>query len=50
LAEGERRAAANNAIVDYERERSISKTMVAKIQTALEAQGIKFTNGKRPGR
>jgi len=38
-----------SAIADYERERSISKTMVEKIKTALEAQGIEFTNGKRPG-
>ena len=39
-----------STVVDYELEkRKVSDEAIAKMRAALEAAGIKFTNGKSPG-
>jgi transcriptional regulator with XRE-family HTH domain len=38
-----------NVVADFETGRVVAAPTVAAIRTALEAGGIQFTNGKRPG-
>jgi transcriptional regulator with XRE-family HTH domain len=39
-----------STVIDYERERRrVSEVATSAIKSALEQQGIKFTNGNRPG-
>jgi transcriptional regulator with XRE-family HTH domain len=39
-----------STVIDYERERrQVSEASASAIKFALEQQGIKFTNGNRPG-
>ena len=39
-----------STVADFElKRREVSEELILRIQTALEAAGIEFTNGKRPG-
>lgn len=39
-----------STVIDFEKSRrEVSEESVAAIQGALEAAGVRFTNGKRPG-
>ena len=39
-----------STVADFElKRREVSEESILRIQTALEAAGIEFTNGKRPG-